>query len=33
MERFDGATVMGSEAEDRLVAAGFRPGPRRLTLG
>ena len=25
--------VMGSDAEHRLIAAGFRPGPRRLTLG
>ena len=33
VERFDGATVMGSDAEHRLIAAGFRPGPRRLTLG
>jgi ATP-dependent Lhr-like helicase len=33
VERFDGATVMGSAAEERLIAAGFRPGPRRLTLG
>jgi ATP-dependent Lhr-like helicase len=33
VERFDGAGVMGTEAEQRLLAAGFRAGPRRLTLG
>jgi len=33
VERFDGATVLGSAIEDRLLAAGFRAGPRRLTLG
>jgi ATP-dependent helicase Lhr and Lhr-like helicase len=33
VERFDGAGVLGSPIEDRLLAAGFRAGPRRLTLG
>ncbi len=33
VERADGAPVAGSEWESRLLQAGFRRGPRRLTLG
>ena len=33
VERFDGAGVLGSPVEAQLLAAGFRAGPRRLTLG
>ncbi|MEX2413583.1 MAG: hypothetical protein WD399_08000, partial [Thermoleophilaceae bacterium] len=32
IERFDGAPVVGSAFEPFLVEAGFRQGPRRLTL-
>jgi ATP-dependent Lhr-like helicase len=32
LERFDGEPVVGSPAEEALVAAGFRAGPRKLTL-
>jgi ATP-dependent helicase Lhr and Lhr-like helicase len=32
LERVDGEPVVGSPWEPRLVAAGFRPGPRRLLL-
>jgi ATP-dependent Lhr-like helicase len=32
IERFDGEPVVGSSAEAALVAAGFRQGPRKLTL-
>jgi ATP-dependent Lhr-like helicase len=32
LERFDGEPVVGSPIEDALVEAGFRQGPRRLTL-
>jgi ATP-dependent Lhr-like helicase len=32
VERFDGAPVVGTPWEQRLVDAGFRRGPRRLTL-
>jgi ATP-dependent helicase Lhr and Lhr-like helicase len=33
VERVAGEPVAGSELEERLLAAGFRRGPRRLTLG
>ena len=32
VERFDGEPVVGSAAEGALVEAGFRQGPRKLTL-
>ncbi|HEV2075242.1 MAG TPA: hypothetical protein VGR10_03300, partial [Thermoleophilaceae bacterium] len=32
IERFDGQAVVGSPFEEALVEAGFRQGPRRLTL-
>jgi ATP-dependent helicase Lhr and Lhr-like helicase len=32
LERFDGEPVVGSPIEELLVEAGFRQGPRRLTL-
>ncbi|HUN77867.1 MAG TPA: DEAD/DEAH box helicase [Solirubrobacteraceae bacterium] len=32
LERVDGASVLGGAWEQRLVRAGFRAGPRRLTL-
>ncbi|MBA3421753.1 MAG: DEAD/DEAH box helicase, partial [Thermoleophilaceae bacterium] len=32
IERFDGEPVVGSELEAALVEAGFRQGPRKLTL-
>jgi ATP-dependent Lhr-like helicase len=32
IERFDGEPVVGSAFESPLVEAGFRQGPRRLTL-
>ncbi len=33
VERVAGASALGSEWEERLVAAGFRIGPKRLTFG
>ncbi|MGI9117849.1 MAG: hypothetical protein ACR2JV_09500, partial [Gaiellales bacterium] len=33
VERVAGATALGGAWEERLVAAGFRVGPNRLTLG
>ena len=32
IEKVDGEPVMGSPWEERLLALGFRAGPRRLTL-
>jgi ATP-dependent Lhr-like helicase len=32
LERIDGEPVVGSAYEDTLIALGFRPGPRKLTL-
>jgi ATP-dependent Lhr-like helicase len=32
LERFDGEPVVGSPVEELLVEAGFRAGPRKLTL-
>ena len=32
LERVDGEPVLGSRHRDALAAAGFRAGPRRLTL-
>jgi ATP-dependent Lhr-like helicase len=32
VERFDGESVVGSQAGELLVELGFRQGPRRLTL-
>jgi ATP-dependent Lhr-like helicase len=32
LERVDGEAVLGSAIEDRLLALGFRTGPRKLTL-
>jgi len=32
VEKVDGAPVVGSPWEDRLLALGFRAGPRKLTL-
>ena len=32
IERFDGEPLVGSRFEPLLEAAGFRPGPRRMTL-
>ena len=33
VERVAGASALGSVWEERLVAAGFRTGPKRLSLG
>jgi ATP-dependent helicase Lhr and Lhr-like helicase len=33
IERVDGEPVMGSTWEERLLALGFRPGPRKLSIG
>ena len=32
VERFDGQPVVGSQFEQALIDAGFRLGPRKLTL-
>jgi ATP-dependent Lhr-like helicase len=32
LERVDGEPVVGSPWEERLIALGFRAGPRKLTL-
>ncbi len=32
LERVDGEPVVGSPWEERLIEAGFRPGPRKLAL-
>ena len=32
LERVDGEAAVGSPWEDRLIAAGFRAGPRKLSL-
>jgi ATP-dependent Lhr-like helicase len=32
LEKVDGEPVVGSPWEDRLLALGFRAGPRKLTL-
>jgi ATP-dependent Lhr-like helicase len=32
VERFDGDPIVGSEFESLLIDAGFRQGPRKLTL-
>jgi ATP-dependent helicase Lhr and Lhr-like helicase len=32
LERLDGEPVVGSAWEERLIALGFRAGPRKLTL-
>jgi len=32
LERVDGESVIGSRWEPTLIAAGFRPGPRKLSL-
>ena len=33
LERVNGEPVVGSAWEDRLLALGFRAGPRKLTIG
>jgi ATP-dependent Lhr-like helicase len=33
IEKVDSEPVVGSEWEERLIALGFRSGPRKLTIG